>query len=178
MTQTCFKCHRDRELDQFYSTNPLCKVCVLKIRSKRRSFIARKSKQRFLEQASVLNLIKQLQTDNLPFVYLIRANKKYKIGYSTNVESRIRTFNTANSEPCTIVGVAPGGSKLEKQLHKEFSKYRIHGEWFLKTDLKTDVIFDRFQELPGSVIFLPGHLKKYESFRPSCQLDVSEPLMT
>lgn len=174
MTQTCCKCHKDRESQNFYPNNPLCKICILRIRGKRGNFTARKAKQKLLEQVSAINLIKQLQIDNSPFVYLIRAGCRYKIGYSTNIETRIRTFNTANSVPCQIIAIAPGDSRLEKQLHKDFSKYRIHGEWFLATDQ----ILNRFEQLINSVIFLPGHLKKYESFRPSCQLDVSEPLMT
>jgi len=83
---------------------------------------------------------------------------KYKIGYSTNVERRIRAFNTASPIPCKILAVAPGGKELESQLHKQFQDNVVSGEWFIF--LKKEDILNAFKQLEKAMIFLPGYISE------------------
>ena len=55
-----------------------------------------------------------------------------KIGVSTNVGLRQRTFDEHSPWPVELIGSIPGGYELEGELHKRFADYRIryNREWF------------------------------------------------
>jgi hypothetical protein len=53
-----------------------------------------------------------------------------KIGYTTNLKSRVRTLQTGHSKPLEILLVLDGNHDLEQELHKQFSKRLKRGEWF------------------------------------------------
>lgn len=153
----CSQCGRD---GQFYPNNStLCKLCINRLRLKRRR--RSKSNVEFLEreQAAVLNVVTQLQTDGESYVYLVTSNGKVKIGFSTDVNSRIRCFNTAHARPCKLIAVAPGGRQLEKDLHKQFAAYRLNGEWFSH---KEDVLIE-FRKLRQALVFLPGDMTQEQT---------------
>jgi len=72
-------------------------------------------------------------------VYII-GNKKaglYKIGYSTNIESRFETLQAYSLCPLEIAMTVRCLRKylraLEKYLHKTYAEKRKHGEWFALT---------------------------------------------
>jgi hypothetical protein len=77
----------------------------------------------------------------------------YKIGYSTSVSQRVRTFNTAHSKPVKVVAVAPGGRRIECQLHERFKHCRIAREWYGRSP----AVLRAFKSLPGAMVFLSGH---------------------
>lgn len=52
-----------------------------------------------------------------------------KIGKAKDVHSRLKTFLTANYN-LQLIGVLPGYSRLEKDLHNRFAYARIAREWF------------------------------------------------
>lgn len=59
-----------------------------------------------------------------------------KIGSTSDLEKRLKTYKTHNPRKLEVVKTIPCESmqqarKTEKRLHKEFSKYRIGGEWFM-----------------------------------------------
>jgi hypothetical protein len=58
-------------------------------------------------------------------VYYMRLGDRVKIGRSTNLASRIATFN-----PEELLAVEPGGATLESSRHKQFAELRTRGEWF------------------------------------------------
>ena len=69
---------------------------------------------------------------NAKSVYFIRQGKggPIKIGITTNIESRMRTFQTASPVPLHLLRLEPGGRRRELQLHHRFRAYRMEGEWF------------------------------------------------
>ena len=74
-------------------------------------------------------------------VYLISCgdvdNKKYKIGYTKNaVEKRVKQLKTGNFEEINIeqVFTSKWGSKIESILHRNYSDYKLTGEWFSLTE--------------------------------------------
>lgn len=61
----------------------------------------------------------------LSVVYYIRLGSRIKIGTSTCVRKRIKTFN-----PESILGLEPGGISEERARHRQFAHLRTRGEWF------------------------------------------------
>lgn len=54
-----------------------------------------------------------------------------KIGLTQSISKRIETLQTGCPFPLVCIGVIPNGSRdLEKSLHDQFAKDRLHGEWF------------------------------------------------
>jgi hypothetical protein len=62
-----------------------------------------------------------------------------KIGVSTNsIRRRVNSLKTAHPWPVKLVGWIPGDKDVERKLHSQFGKNRLHGEWFeLTEELRT-----------------------------------------
>lgn len=57
--------------------------------------------------------------------------QRIKIGKtSTAVRERIRLLQTGSPDILKFLGVCIGIKRSESVLHREFSQYRLHGEWF------------------------------------------------
>lgn len=65
-------------------------------------------------------------------VYFITNGENIKIGYSKNINKRLKQLNTGNDKKLYILGYIQGDKDKEKEIHKKFSKFRIrsNGEWF------------------------------------------------
>ena len=64
-------------------------------------------------------------------VYFILCNNEFvKIGYSANVEQRLKQLQTGNPYPLKLLLVLKGLKDTEKGIHEEFSGSRVNGEWF------------------------------------------------
>lgn len=163
---TCSSCKHDKDDSEHYPNNLLCKDCINLLRRKRPAQKRKKAEQYEREQASILNLVKTFQTQKESYVYLLESGGKYKIGYSNNIESRVRTFNTASPIPHKVVAVAPGGKQLEESLHTQLKRYRVFGEWFDNSG----PILETFKNLSGVIVFLPGNLAELASSQPSVSM--------
>lgn len=69
-------------------------------------------------------------------VYIIKSGgstaPRVKIGYTSNIESRIKYLQTGNPYPLTLIGYIPGGNHhLEALLKRRFRYFRVRGEWFI-----------------------------------------------
>jgi hypothetical protein len=53
-----------------------------------------------------------------------------KIGYSVDVQTRLREIQAHNAFPLTVLAVLKGGSEVERALHERFAEHRVRGEWF------------------------------------------------
>ena len=63
-------------------------------------------------------------------IYVIKSGKNTKIGYTKNIDKRIKSFKTHNPN-FQLISIYDGGRELEKDLHKGLSPFRIKGtEWF------------------------------------------------
>ncbi len=57
-----------------------------------------------------------------------------KIGYSTNLPSRIQSLKTSSAVGITLRGWVPGTREFEQGIHELFSDERVNGEWFKRAD--------------------------------------------
>ena len=68
------------------------------------------------------------------FIYVIGTFDKQKIGFSSNVQRRLKTLQTGNHETLYIhhtIEVPDEQARfIEKTIHREYSYLRIKGEWF------------------------------------------------
>lgn len=63
-------------------------------------------------------------------VYFIEMPDSIKIGKANNVDTRLRTFQTAHASTLKLLLVLEGSFELEQCLHDKFSAYHISGEHF------------------------------------------------
>lgn len=84
-------------------------------------------------------------------VYAIAAGERVKIGYTTNLEQRMKSIQSSCSDPIVCLGTSPGGVELEKALHRQFGHARAHGEWF---SLSTEDRSTLLRRLDGEPYFI------------------------
>jgi hypothetical protein len=69
-------------------------------------------------------------------LYLISDDEGYgegvhvKIGFTTDVEERLRTLQTGNPKELNIQGLFNGDRDTEKELHELFEAFHVRGEWY------------------------------------------------
>ena len=67
-------------------------------------------------------------------LYLLESTNYFKIGYTTNIKSRLSTYKTHNPD-IKLIQTKDGTKNDEKILHKICEKYRFNNEWFHKNDI-------------------------------------------
>ena len=67
------------------------------------------------------------------FVYFLSYGDAVKIGYSNDIDKRVKSIRLMSPVPLTLIGVIPGGKDKEHELHMRFYHQRKHGEWFSLT---------------------------------------------
>ena len=73
-------------------------------------------------------------------IYFISQREFIKIGFSDDVDQRIKELQTASPLELKLVGTMPGAFQTECELHKIFESYRKNGEWFRYTGHLKDCI--------------------------------------
>ena len=69
------------------------------------------------------------------FIYIIKDNDYYKIGYTTNYKKRIKAYKTHNANINTVCLVETEKAfELEAYLHDMYKDKNIRGEWFDLTE--------------------------------------------
>lgn len=66
-------------------------------------------------------------------VYILKAvgTPRIKIGWATDVASRIRSLKTGCPYPVELIATIESEDPvIERELHKLYREYRVHGEWF------------------------------------------------
>lgn len=76
------------------------------------------------------------------FVYLLKSPYGYKIGKTVNIKSRTRLFEVKLPFKFTLEHYAQFDdySSAERQLHQQFGKKRLEGEWFDLNDQDVSAI--------------------------------------
>lgn len=76
-------------------------------------------------------------------LYILQCNDLFKIGVTNNIDKRVKTLQTGNPHPITVLYCEQRYKphKAEKYLHRLFHKNRISGEWF--KDITIDQIRSR-----------------------------------
>lgn len=79
------------------------------------------------------------------YIYAIqaRALRVIKIGYASNPANRLKSLQTGSPDLLNMIGLWRGVLQDEIDLHLEFGKLRVHGEWFQETP----ELLKRIQEL-------------------------------
>lgn len=75
------------------------------------------------------------KNDYCCYVYIIKNDNCYKIGYSNNPEKRCKTLSSGSPNKLEIVYARPyyknrDARRDEQILHRIFMDYRKNGEWF------------------------------------------------
>lgn len=65
-------------------------------------------------------------------VYFIRAGQRgpIKIGFTRNIERRIRQLQSGSPQPLRVLGTLPGDRATESMLQALHREQRIRGDWF------------------------------------------------
>lgn len=77
---------------------------------------------------------KFIQKDSYVYFILDKLNNAIKIGYTTNLETRLMSLRSMNINKLELIYAVEGDVKLELSLHERFSKDRIKNEWFNYSD--------------------------------------------
>jgi hypothetical protein len=64
-------------------------------------------------------------------LYLIESSDYYKIGYASDIDRRLKQYNTHNPD-YIVLDIKEGDTKDEALLHRKCKEFRIKGEWFEK----------------------------------------------
>lgn len=109
-----------------------------------------KAKQLFNEQLKNRTHRRKIMSSNIEnkkslingLVYVI-GNKEFKlckIGFSTDINKRIKSLQTGCPFKIEILAIITGSYEIEKQLHLKYKKYNTTGEWFrIEEDLEIDL---------------------------------------
>jgi len=104
-----------------------------------------------------------------PVVYFVRIGKHIKIGFTTNLTERLKSFRSATAEPIVVLVTAPGGRNLEQKLHLLFAENRInkHNEFFRnERPLSEFIYFARESSFAGGLDYLK-RLREIQARAPS-----------
>lgn len=63
-------------------------------------------------------------------IYFIECAGRIKIGFSKNVQNRLRQFSTGSALKFDLLGAMNGTKELERAIHLHLVEHRAHGEWF------------------------------------------------
>ena len=112
-------------------------------------------------------------------VYFIRSESidaPVKIGWTTNLEERLRTLRTASAYPLTLIGnVGPCLRETETMIHHAFVEERAHGEWFVPSDRLERFIRAFLDWWPSDQITrTQGHWESYFHARARFALSCTE----
>jgi excisionase family DNA binding protein len=92
----------------------------------------RRRRSRFVEGVWVLSAEKVAALPTTGWVYFIQATVggPIKIGLSQDVDLRLASLQLSSPFPLRLLATVPGGRRREYELHRQFAKHRLHGEWF------------------------------------------------
>lgn len=80
------------------------------------------------------------------YIYAITNGIHIKIGYSANVQRRLKQLNTGSANRLYVLCTFIGGRELEQYIHSKFGYNRINGEWFRVDQDMLDYINDMSQD--------------------------------
>lgn len=114
-------CYREIGRAMFFTEDDLA---VLMIRDPQKSLAEWLVDQEAAEAAF------QGQSNRNGVVYFVRSGDAVKIGFTTDLESRVKAFRTASPEEFDVWMTIEGSARLERYFHRMFAGDRIRNEWF------------------------------------------------
>jgi len=91
---------------------------------------AREEIARAFRDAEERRIAERLNPPRVGVVYFIKSGPLVKIGFTTNLATRMEKIRNGNPHELTLLGSMPGTDDSELFLHQMFSAYRTTGEWF------------------------------------------------
>lgn len=91
------------------------------------------------------------QVDHSGYVYLFECGGKYKIGYSKNVERRMKDLDY-RPFPINLITktcLLEDAYKVEQYIHENLSEYKVIGEWYAFTDDQVQKLKKMLEALGG-----------------------------
>lgn len=96
------------------------------------------------------------------YIIYSHQNKAVKIGYASDLASRISTIQISTPEELSLLFAFQGGREIEKELHQLLAKYRLRGEWFdftsevfqMLSDYQKQTIIQKTRTVDGKEIDL------------------------
>lgn len=88
-------------------------------------------------------------------IYLIEQDNYYKIGYTSNLERRLKEYSTHNIN-FKLIDTIEGDKSFEDLLHKKFKHLKYNNEWFHKNDeiLKYFKNTKGIKEIPKDFVYM------------------------
>ena len=80
------------------------------------------------------------------YVIYSHLNKAVKVGYASDLASRISSIQLATAEKLSLLFTFQGGRDTELFLHKLLADYRIRGEWFIYNRQVVDILLSYQQQ--------------------------------
>lgn len=75
-----------------------------------------------------------MTTESAPagLVYFISGGEgtAVKIGFTTDLRTRLKRLQSASPVHLLVLAKVEGDRALEREYHRRFARYRLHGEWF------------------------------------------------
>jgi uncharacterized protein YozE (UPF0346 family) len=70
--------------------------------------------------------------DGTSLVYFIHSpqTNMVKIGTTRNLDARLRSIRTSSATQIEILHTLEGNCKIEKSIHRKYTRHKSHGEWF------------------------------------------------
>lgn len=83
------------------------------------------------------------------YIYLFECGGKYKIGFSSNVERRIKELDYRPFEINLITksNLLSNAYDLEQELHSKYEQYKITGEWYEFSKSEIDEVVSYLENL-------------------------------
>ena len=114
-------------------------------------------KRRERMRADIVSLVNDTSVSLIKrgFVYFLKMGAYVKIGFSTDVKSRIRNLGVGCPEKAEVIGLIPGTEETERFFHSMFASASSNGEWF-----RLEGVFKEFVEALPPVKKMPGKIRE------------------
>lgn len=76
-------------------------------------------------------------------IYVITSGDYLKVGYSKNVCTRLKSYETSNPD-VNVISYSSGSISDEKDLHEKLKSFHHRNEWFHKTSESLNIIHNEF----------------------------------
>ncbi len=88
----------------------------------------------------------EILTDEVPCVYFIRSADRVKIGKTTCLSQRLATLRRTHPD-AAVIGVIESldFAKIERDLHQQYTEYRLEGEWFKANQFTTGPLHGHYR---------------------------------
>jgi hypothetical protein len=85
-------------------------------------------------------------------IYFMRAGRRVKIGFTTNLKRRLSVVQIGCPEPIELLGTMAGTRAIEKGIHRQFITHHQQGEWFTLASEIVDFITQNGSQTHGEQV--------------------------